>query len=131
MMRGKMLKSRKRQELLKKREHRLLKRRNRSKMFNGKRLLEAKDKIRQEVIQDEKDLTVTGADVEGLYPNLSDIEVAQICFEAIMNSNIKFEDIDYQKAGKYVAKHPTEDEQKKSQLSRVLPRQKLYECALE
>ena len=36
-------------------------------MFNGKRVLEAKDTIRQEVIQDEKDLTITGADVEGLY----------------------------------------------------------------
>ena len=93
MMRGKMLKSRKRQELLKKREHRLLKRRNRSKMFNGKRLLEAKDKIRQEVIQDEKDLTVTGADVEGLYPYLSDIEVAQIPIPIpIVKSTSKKED---------------------------------------
>ena len=99
-------------------------RKNRSKMFNGKRVLEAKDTIRQEVIQDEKDLTITGADVEGLYPNLSDTEVAQICFEAIMNSNIKFEDIDYQKAGKFVAMQLTEDEQRRSPLARVLPRRK-------
>ena len=34
-------------------------RKNRSKMFNGKRVLEAKDTIRQEVIQDEISLTIT------------------------------------------------------------------------
>ena len=86
--------------------------------------MEAKDTIRKEVVQDEEDLVVTGADVEGLYPNLSDIEVAQICFEAIMNSDIKFENIDYQKAGKYVAMHLTEDEQRRSPLARILPRRK-------
>ena len=78
-----------------KREQRLMNRKNRAKMFNGKRLLEAKNTTRQEIIQDEKDLVITGAEVEELYPNLSDIEVAQICFEAIMNSNIKFESIDW------------------------------------
>ena len=32
--------------------------------------MEAKDTIRKEVVQDEEDLVVTGADVEGLYPQL-------------------------------------------------------------
>ena len=124
MMRGKMMKSRKRQELLEKREQRLMNRQKIAKMFNGRRVLEARDTIRKEVIQDEEDLVVTGADMEGLYPNLSDIEVAQLCFEAIMNSDIKFENIDYQKAGTYVALHLTEDEQRRSPLARILPRRK-------
>ena len=42
----------------------------------------------KEVVQDEGDLVITGADVEGLYPSLSDIGVAQICFEAIKNYEI-------------------------------------------
>ena len=98
MMRGKMIKSRKRQELLEKRKQRLLNRQKRAQMFRGKKVLEARDTIRKEVVQDEGDLVITGAGVEGLYPSLSDIEVAQICFEAIMNSGIKFENIDFQKA---------------------------------
>ena len=52
-------------------------------MINGRRVLEARDNTRKEVIQDEEDLVVTGADVEGLYHNLSDIEFAQICFAGL------------------------------------------------
>ena len=65
---------------------------------------------------------MTGANVEGLYPSLSDIEVALIVFEAIINSDIKFENVDFHMAGKYVAMHMTEEEQRVSPISRILPR---------
>ena len=122
MMRGKMTRCRKRQELLEKRKQKILNRQRVSKTYKGKRIIEAKDVIRQEIIQDKDDLVVTGADVEGLYPSLSDIEVALIVFEAIMNSGIKFENIDFRLAGKYISMHLTEEEQRVSPLWRILPR---------
>jgi hypothetical protein len=65
---------------------------------------------------------VIGADVEGLFPSLPDVEVAVICYNAIMSSGINFESIDFHKAGKYVAMHLTKEEQAISPLARVLPR---------
>ena len=41
-----------------------------------------------------------------------------------MNSGIKFKSIDFQKAGKYVAMHLTEEEQRRSPKARILPRRK-------
>ena len=39
-----------------------------------------------------------------------------------MNSKIRFKNINYHTAGKYVAMHMTEEEQKRSPLARILPR---------
>ena len=36
-----------------------------------------------------------GADLEVLYPNLNDIEIANICYETIMKSKIEFRCPDY------------------------------------
>jgi hypothetical protein len=99
MMRGKMEKCRKRQEVLEKRQKRLMKRKMASKSHMGEKNL----------VQDDRNLVVTGADVEGLYPSLSDIEAAIIVYEAIMNSGNRFESINYHTAGKYVAMHMTEE----------------------
>ena len=55
-------------------------------------------------MQDEK-LVVIGADIKSLYPSLPDVEVALICYETILRSGIRFDGIDFQKAGKYVAMH--------------------------
>ena len=44
------------------------------------------------------ELVIVGADIEALYPSLTDLEVAQICYDAIMNSKIKFENVNYRKA---------------------------------
>ena len=46
---------------------------------------------------------MVGADVEELYPSLTDIEIAGICYEAVMALKVKFETINYQRAGMYVA----------------------------
>ena len=93
MMRGKMEKCRKRQEVLEKRQKRLMKRKMASKSHIGEQIIDAKDISNKSLVQDGRDLVVTGADVEGLYPSLSDIEVAIIVYEAVMNSEIRFENI--------------------------------------
>jgi hypothetical protein len=49
------------------------------------KIIDAKDISNKNLVQDGRDLVVTGADVEGLYPSLSDIEVAIIVYEAVMN----------------------------------------------
>ena len=62
--------------------------------------------------------------MEGLYPSLSDIEVAIIVYEAVMNSEIRFEKINYHTAGKYVAMHMTtgQDPTKERSKRRGTPR---------
>ena len=74
MMRGKMEKCRKRQEVLEKRQKRLMKRKMASKSHMGEKIIDAKDISNKSMVQDGRDLVVTGADVEGLYPSLSNIK---------------------------------------------------------
>ena len=64
---------------------------------------------------------IVGSDGEALYPSLSDIEVAMICFDAIMQSDIKFQMINFQVDGTYVAMHLTKEEQMLCPLRRILP----------
>ena len=75
----------------------------------------------KEIIQDNDEIVIVGSDVEALYPSLSDVEVALICFDAIMNSDINFQMINYRVAGKYVAIHLSKEEQMLSPLRRILP----------
>ena len=86
MMRDKMEKCRKRQAVMEKRQHRLMKRRQASKSHMGEKIVEARDITNKNLVQDNKDLVVTGADVEGLYPSLSDIDVEIIVYETVINS---------------------------------------------
>ena len=75
-----------------------------------------------EDIQDkESPVVVVGGDVEGLYPNLVDTKVADICYEAVMESCIKFENVDYCEGVKYIAMNQTEEECRTSELRRILP----------
>ena len=62
------------------------------KKWNDEDLIHAKD-VDNKFIQDIMQLVAVGADVEALYPNLSDIEVANICYEAVMKSKISFNNI--------------------------------------
>ena len=72
MMRGKMTSCRKRKEFHERRKRKLLNRKRMSKSYNGEKLIDARDVTREE-IQDDSDLVVIGAGVEGLYPSLPDI----------------------------------------------------------
>ena len=80
-----------------------------------------KDMENTEIIQNPEELVIIGSDVTALYPSLTDIEVAITCFDAVLNSDIKFLNINYQVAGKYVAMHLTPEEQRRSPLYNILP----------
>ena len=73
-------------------------------------------------VQDHEEVVIVGADVEALYPNLLDIEVANICFNAIMKSKICFRNINYKKALQYLAICMHKTDQRTSPLWRALPR---------
>jgi hypothetical protein len=51
-----------------------------------------------------------------LYPNLTEIEIANICFEAIMKSSFKFQNINYRKARLYIATCMNKTDQRTSPL---------------
>ena len=120
MMRDKMTTCRKKKELHERRKRKLLNRKKRSKTYRGEKVLEATD-AETGAVHDEE-LVVVGADVKSLYPSLPDVEVAVICYKAIMRSGIRFEGINLKTAGKYVAMHLTKEEQAMSPLAGILPR---------
>jgi hypothetical protein len=75
-----------------------------------------------EDIQDNSEVVIIGSDVCALYPSLTNIEVAIICYQAILDSDVKFLNFNFKVAGLYIAMHMTEEEQRRSPLYRVLPR---------
>ena len=55
--------------------------------------------VKNSLIQDNcLKIQVVGSDVEALYPSLEAIEVAQIVYKSIMESEVKFRGVDYQEA---------------------------------
>ena len=90
-------------------------------MWESEVLVHAKD-VANDCVQDHLQLVVVGADVEALYPNLTDIEVANLCYEAIMKSKISFNNINYRKARLYISINMNKTDQRTSPLWRVLPR---------
>ena len=65
---------------------------------------------------------IVGADVEALYPSLSDVDVALICFQAVMDTKIKFDNVNYRAATQYIALNLSETERRLSPLAKILPR---------
>ena len=78
--------------------------------------------VDQEMIHDfGKPMEVIGWDVNALYPSL-DWETTQgVVKEAIINSKIKWEDIDYMEGCRYIALNLSGEECRSSNLSRILP----------
>ena len=66
-------------------------------------------------------MLVIGSDVEALYPSLEDRQVAEICFRAVMETKIKFENVDYEEGVRYVPLNLSADQCRMSELRRVLP----------
>ena len=48
-----------------------------------------------QVIQVKGETVIVGADVKALYPSLTDIEVAILCYKTVIETNISFENINY------------------------------------
>ena len=89
--------------------------------WEGERILYARDVINS-MVQDEQEVVVIGADVVALYPNLTDLEVANICYEAVMKSKVKIKNINYRKGLLYIAINMNKTDQRSSPLWRILPR---------
>ena len=71
-------------------------------------------------------MVVCGADVEALYPSLSDIQVAEIVYQAIIETEVGFEGVDYMEACKYIVLNSTAQECRTSPLRRILPRRRHF-----
>ena len=69
-------------------------------------------------------IQIVGSDVEALYPSLHAVEVAEIVYEAVLKTKIKFQNIDWMEGCKYVALTSTEQECRLGPLRRVLPRRR-------
>jgi hypothetical protein len=91
------------------------------KMWEGMKVTHARD-VDNAMVQEKEEVVVVGADVEALYPNLVDIEIANIAYDAIIKSKINFQNVNYRKALLYLAINMNKTDQRTSALWRVLPR---------
>ena len=88
------------------------------------RIISSKD-VNPEDLQDfMTPMVLVGTDVESLYPNLKVAEVSKRMKEAILESEMKWEDIDYMEAARYVALNWDEEKCRKSKLRKILPRRR-------
>ena len=69
-------------------------------------------------------MVIIGTDVVNLYPSLDIGEVVKIVGEAVKETVVRFEEVDYLEAARYVALCWTEEECMKSELRRILPRRR-------
>ena len=98
--------------------------RRRADTWKGQRMLDAMG-VDKHLIQDKsRRMEVCGADVEALYPSLSDIQVAEIVYQAIMETDVGFEGVDYMEGCKYIAMNSTAQECRTLPLRRILPRRR-------
>ena len=120
-MRGKMTDARRRMEDREAKDLSLVKKGSRSaKTIRGAQLLLA-SRAEPGAAQDKSRRTIVGADVEALFPSIEDIETANVCFKAVLESEVKFTDFNYKKGLEYVAMHLTKEEVLVNPLRRVLP----------
>ena len=112
---------RKKMECRKKKETKIITvvRRAIPKTWKGQKLKDARSSSRKE-IQEELIHVIIGADVQALCPSWSDLDTALICYQAVMNTEVVFQNINYHIAPKYIAMCLTE--QRLSPLYSVLPR---------
>ena len=81
------------------------------------------------LIQDRSSkLEIIGLDVEALYPSLEAIQVANIVYQAVMESKIKFRGVNYQEGARYIALTSTEQECRLGPLRRILPWRRFVHC---
>ena len=66
-------------------------------------------------------MVVVGSDVVQLYPNLDIEQVVEVVQQAVIDSRVEFEEIDYLEGCRYVALNWTEAMCRSSELRRVLP----------
>ena len=60
------------------------------------------DEVYSDKVRQTQEIVVCGADVISLYPNLKTTEAAQLCYEAILETDIDFDGVDYQEIAIYI-----------------------------
>ena len=118
MIRRKMMEARKKRSQKKMNDAIIFRRRN--KTWQGQPLKSAMDAVNGD-IQDDLEMVIIGSDVQALYPSLADVDVAVICYEAVMKSDIRFDNINYRLATQYIAMNLNKEDQEFSELQRILP----------
>ena len=69
------------------------------------------DSVPSKLLQDKSNrIQVIGADVEALYPSLSAMEVGDIIYNAMLNTKIKFDNMEWLEACTYIVLTSTEQE---------------------
>ena len=87
----------------------------------GEKYLQAGD-VDNKLVQDKsKNQVLVGSDVEALYPSLQDTKVAEIIFNAIMETKVGFDGVNYQEGARYIVLNCSEHECRSGPLGRVLP----------
>ena len=66
-------------------------------------------------------MVMIGSDVVSLYPNLKVGQIVEKIEDEMMRTDIKFENVDYLEAARYLALNWTTEECRQSKLRRVLP----------
>ena len=80
------------------------------------------DKVKNIWVQDKSEnMVIIGSDCVSLYPNLTKTETASEVAEAIMESSIKWADVNYKEGVRFLVLGRPKEWQKTSGLSRVLP----------
>ena len=92
-----------------------------AKTMKGQKLTRSQDVSKEKIQDREKKMEVVGADVESLYPSLNDEVVANLVYEAILETDMKFHNINYKEGVRYLARNWSEQECRTSDLKRVLP----------
>ena len=83
---------------------------------------DANERIKQKNGRDEsKEIVVVSQDVDGLYPELRRAETVRIAGKLMEESEISFEDVNFQEVGKYLAIHLTQESIVKNNLVTVIP----------
>ena len=104
-------------------EIREVKRREASRrMDNG---LLRSDRVENKYVQDKgQRMKIIGSDVESLYPSLEAIEVAEIVYNAMLETEVSFDNINWMEGSKYITLTSTEQECRMGPLKRVLPKRR-------
>ena len=84
--------------------------RRRAQTTRGEKYLLASE-VENRLVQDRSQKQVlVGSDVEALYPSLLDIQVAEIIFKAVLETDVGFEGVNYQEGCRYIVLNCTEQE---------------------
>ena len=91
---------------------------------DGEGILDGNEVLQEELQDVSKPMVLVGTDVINLYPSLDIREVVKNVKEAILDSKIKWQEIDYLEGARYIALNWTEGRCRTSGLWRILPRRR-------